>query len=178
MKLKVLIIVILLSVNCNNYSVNKEVSNLQFPTKAQTQTLDNSSNLEGVYEFISETNNVSFPEQKTEKRTSEEWKGFWFFQNGMFSKTMMKIDRPEWTPSRFPPNAQETGFDGASGNYQIDNGQIKIDYHLAFYPGKIFEVESLSYTLEKDVLTLTRNLGRSRENNSEGNQIIVLKKLR
>ena len=177
MKLKALIIAVLLCIGCANHTVVED-SNFEVSLNKEIQTLDNATNLDGVYELVSETTETNFPEQKIEKRTSDEWQGVWFFQNGMFSQTMMKTRRPEWTPAHFPPNARETGFDGTSGSYRIDKGQIQMSYQLTFYPGRAFDDESWSYNLEKDVLTLTRTFRRSRENYADGSQIIMLKKLR
>lgn len=137
-----------------------------------------SSELEGVYEFVSETTVEIFPEQLTTKRQADEWQGFWFFQGGHFSKVMMKNERPEWMPGKFPSDARGTGFDAGAGKYQVDGDIVELNYLLAYYPGAAYKQEIASFAIEDNSLTLRRSFGPIRESMSKGEQITVLRRIK
>lgn len=133
--------------------------------------------LNGVYELVSDTTTVTAPAQSVSQITSNEWKGLWFFQNGYFSQTLTKKERPEWTPLHFPTDARGTGFDGAAGTYSVEGETVELEYRLAFYPGRAYALDVMSYRLEGDTLTLTKELSPHREDLSEGQRVIVLRRI-
>lgn len=158
-------------------AVNPNSLKPQSPKITESSQKSPQSRLDGVYEFVSEITTVTWPSTKEIKLTSYEWKGTWFFQDGRFSKTMMKIERPEWTPGKFPIDTDGTGFDGASGTYTTENNSLKLDYILSFYPGKVYQQDVLTFDVESETLTLTRKLIPNRESQSSGECVTVLRRV-
>jgi hypothetical protein len=158
---------------CVSTSATKDRVETNSPESHRTE----SSELTGVYEFVSETKVETFPELVTTQRGADEWKGFWSFQGGHFSKVMMKNDRPEWTPGKFPSDARGTGFDAGAGTFQVDGGSVELNYLLTFYPGMAHRQEVMSYEFRGNTLTLKRSFGPIRESMSKGEQITVLRRV-
>lgn len=157
--------------SCNYYK-----SNLQQEIKSKQVT--NVIEIDGVYEFVSETVLSLAPEKIIEKKDNNEWKGLWFFTKGYFSQNIMKIDRSSWMPGNFPLDKAELGFDTISGKYRInENTTIQFNKDLTLFPGN-FLSESFSYTFESDLLILTQNLSPNTHTTSKGKRIIILKKLK
>jgi hypothetical protein len=135
------------------------------------------SELAGAYEFVSETTVQTFPEQLTTERRADQWKGFWLFQDGYFSKVMMQNERPEWTPGKFPLDPRGTGFDAGAGTFRTDGNSIELNYLLTYYPGMAYRQEVMSYEFTGNTLTLKRSFGPIRESMSKGEQITVLRRV-
>jgi hypothetical protein len=162
---------------CEVHSDNQHVSNDHFGN-TRNRIPPKSGHIDGVYRFLSETTSITSPEVVRSTLADSEWKGLWFFQDGFFSKTMMKIDRTEWTPKQFPQDAKGTGFDGTAGTYAIRDNEIVMDDDLSFYPGASYARNIFEYRIDGQRLVLTQTLLPSRESASTGVRVIVLEKLR
>jgi hypothetical protein len=132
---------------------------------------------DGTYQFVSEVTDLTAPKKRHDERRSQEWDGTWLFRAGYFSQTYAKRQRLEWTPSHFPDDPRDLGFDAAFGKYKLQGDTIQLDYDLTFYPGKAGRREILKYHFEGNTLTLTQELLPSRESAATGQRIVVLRKV-
>lgn len=174
LRLIVISLLALFICTCTSSSANQ---NTTVAENQDMKPLTKVSEIDGVYEFVSETTVKTFPEESTVRRQNDAWKGYWFFQNGHFSKVLVKNERPEWTPGKFPSDARGTGFDAASGTYRIDGDNIEMNYILTYYPGMAYDLEFISYGINDGVLTMTRKFAPRRESMAKGEQVIVLQKV-
>ena len=154
---------------------NGQALKKQQPT---TQSSQESSTVDGIYEFVSDSTNITSPEPRTERIANPQWQGLWIFHNGYFSQTLMKNDRTEWTPAHFPDDARKVGFDGVAGRYTVDGDAMKLHYRLSFYPGRANEDRTLKYRFENDELILTEELIPGREYIAAGQRVTVLRRVR
>ena len=158
----------------NGQALPKEVPE----TSQQSAVKSSAPMLDGIYEFVSDSTNITSPEPRNERIATPQWQGLWIFHSGYFSQTLMKNDRKEWTPAHFPDDARKVGFDGTAGGYSVvDRETIMLRCRLSFYPGRINEDRTLKYQFENDVLTLTEELIPGREYVAAGRRVIVLRKV-
>lgn len=172
---KVFIILICIAIcpfySCNRYDLHSE-------EQIKTEQIKTPTEVEGVYEFVSETISLIEPINSIEKRTNKEWKGLWIFKEGYFSRNMMKIDRSNWTPSHFPSNHIELGFDAVSGKFQInEDKKIELNKNIMLYPRNNLTDEFYSYEFNFNQLILTQELLPNRHTTSKGKKVIVLQKI-
>jgi hypothetical protein len=160
----------------NGQALKKQplASSQQSPAKSSEET----SIVDGIYEFVSDSTNITSPEPRTERIATPQWQGLWIFHNGYFSQTLMKNDRTEWTPAHFPDDARKVGFDGAAGRYTVAGDAMKLHYRLSFYPGRTNEDRTLKYRFENDELILTEELIPGREYIAAGQRVTVLRRVR
>lgn len=174
LKQLLMLAVILSAIGC---TVESKINEQGPPIEAVT-TQGNNTEIEGVYAFVSETTTISYPKNESNQRTSDEWTGYWFFQNGHFSKVLMKNERPEWTPEKFPADARGTGFDAAYGTYELKDNNLELDYIVTFYPGMAHQVETWSCSGASELLTISQKLAPSRESLAKGERVVVLRRIR
>lgn len=156
--------------------LSKSTGNDSLNTSSGLQESDN-SNVDGVYRFVSDTTTYVLPDRATEARDDSNWKGFWIFKDGYFSKTIVRNERPEWTPEKFPSDARGTGFDGGVGKYNTNGHELTLTYEITYYPGMSSEVEYFNFQLKEGLLTLTRAFTPSRESAAKGEQVVVLQRV-
>ena len=128
--------------------------------------------LDGAYEFISETVVLEKPDNRTDERRSPEWKGLWIFQNGRFSRTLMKKERA------FTSLAPESmGYASDAGTYKVVSGTLTLSPEITLYPLPA-EYQPLEFRFKSngDTITLTRTLRPYMEDLSSGRQTVVLQK--
>lgn len=133
------------------------------------------SKLDGSYELVSET--LTFEEShKSVVRRTPEWVGLWMFQNGRFSQTLMKKRRQLWI-SEFPRNPHDLGFDSCAGSFFIvSDDQLVLSLDLPFFPDEIGRPATVKYQLSDGILTLTEDVGGTKESTSRGQRITVLRR--
>lgn len=149
---------------------------LQNTGSSRARALDmNTKSLEGAYEFISETTVLTKPQNMSERRTSNEWVGVWFFRDGQFSQTLMKKKR-NWYP--FPPNQQDLAYESSAGTFEVSGKNLLLKQTIALNPLAAGGFLGVEYQLEGDILTLTESIHASREDLSEGQRTIVLRRLK
>jgi len=133
-----------------------------------------SRTVEGAYEFVSETVMITSPNKGTEKRTSDEWTGLWFFQHGRFSETLMKKKR-SWPP--FPTNEQDLGYESSAGTYDYNNDTLVLRHELSLNPFSGGRNSVFDCRIEGETLTLTETKMPYMESLTEGKRILILRKL-
>lgn len=135
----------------------------------------NSPDLDGVYEFVSETLSVVKPKAYVERYTANEWEGLWFFHEGHFSETLMRRKR---TPSdAFERGPRESGFIGRAGTYSAVGSQLEVTDRQTIYPAAVNRVRTFQYMLKDDTLTLTETLHPSVESTATGQHVVVLRRI-
>lgn len=142
---------------------------------SQQRTALDVDNLEGAYEFVSETANITKPTNRTEVRTASDWIGLWIFQRGRFSETMMKPDRAFWLPD-FPKKPADLGYESAAGTYRVDGKNVVLTSDLTMSPHFVGETTVFEYSLQGDSLTLTEIWQPSPHHATQGRRTILLRR--
>jgi len=137
------------------------------PAKAQV--------LEGVYEFVSETTILTKPKPLIERRLASEWSGFWLFQNGHFSQTLMKKRR---SYSLFPPTQHELKYESSAGSYSLEGNTVLLTRTLSLHPFGVGRSTTFEYRIEEGTLTLTETMYPYKEDLSEGQRVTVLRRIK
>jgi hypothetical protein len=133
--------------------------------------------LDGAYEFVSEVITYTKPERATERRDNSEWAGQWLFVDGRFSRSMMKKSRPSTLFN--PPKAGEAiGYASASGHYVLEGQAITMYLDIVEHPQNIGYPDYLQYRLDGDTLILTRKWSPNRHTDSEGQSVLVLRRIK
>jgi hypothetical protein len=133
--------------------------------------------LDGAYEFVSEAITYTKPEKTTERRDNSEWVGQWLFVNGRFSRSMMKKGRASALFN--PPKAgEDIGYESASGHYILEDKAITMYLDIVEHPQNIGYPDYLQYRLDGDTLILTRKWSPNRHTDSEGQSVIVLRRVK
>lgn len=133
------------------------------------------TDLEGAYEFVSDTITLSKPKAVTERRIPPDWIGMWIFKDGRFSQTLMKQER-SWNP--FPTNQDELGYQSSTGSYRIDGRHLYLKHEFSLNPHGVSQLTVVEYELRSGMLTLTAKMSPRLEDLSEGEQVTVLRKIR
>jgi hypothetical protein len=131
--------------------------------------------LDGAYELISVTTTLTKPQKSTQRLLPPEWRGMWIFHDGRFSQTLMK-QRRSWNP--FPTNQEELGYRAGAGTYQIEGNRLRFDYEYNLNPYGISQRVYTDFSLEGDTLSMTDNFSPHLEDLSEGQTVIVLRRLK
>src|ERR1041385_2606816 len=151
-------------------SATGEVNRRSPPTPQDTR-------LDGAYLFVSDSTTITAPTPSYREITNAEWGGQLVFKNGYFSETRTLIERAYWKPGAFPNWPEGTGFDGSSGDYQIDGDKITLNYTSSFYPGRTKLGVSYEFSLTNGLLTMVEHLAPSADKGSTGKRVLVLRRL-
>jgi hypothetical protein len=130
--------------------------------------------LDGVYEFVSESTILTKPTKSAYKRMPPEWGGVWQFQNGYYTRMLMKRSRDRFFDSK---KLDDLGFESFAGTYEIDGKNILFKQTYAFNPLNVGGSALLAYRLDGDILTLTQTLHPYIEDLREGTVTIVLRRI-
>jgi hypothetical protein len=158
------IITSLLGCSLHSQSLSKEPVSVISPDK-----------LDGVYEFLSESTVLTKPTKSAYKRMAPEWGGVWQFQNGYYTRMLMKRRRDKFFNSK---KLDDLGFESFAGTYEIDGESILFRQTYAFNPLNVGGSVLLAYRLDGDILTLTQTLHPYIEDLREGTLTIVLRRIR
>lgn len=137
--------------------------------------LNNPGNLDGVYEFVSESIVLTKPENSATERTSSEWAGVWQFQNGYYTRVMMKRRRDKFFQYK---SLNNLGFESSAGPYEIDGERVLLLQPLAFNPLNVDRSVLMAYRIDGDTLTLIEKLYPHVEDLREGTVTTVLRRLK
>lgn len=132
-----------------------------------------SSNLEGVYELVSETTEIIAPKKQANKKAPPDWKGLWIFRKGHFARFLMKVDKPFMKGSK-----REEEYQSSGGIYTIEKNTLRLRLQYAY---SVYDVErpvDMEFSLEDDTLKLTQKLHSHLEDLREGNITIILRKVK
>lgn len=151
------------------YSVsNRPKSRLGIHQVKQEQEVD------GTYEFVSETLNLIKPKPVTERRSPPSWVGLWFFKNGHFSQTMMKNGRGFLA---YPKSHDDVGYESSAGTYAVDGRIIELERDLSLHPLSVGRTTTLEYRFEGDNIIFVEMMHPYTENVAEGKRTIVLRRI-
>lgn len=169
--LVIFVALLLLWLGCSAIGKNSVASKNETTLKINSAT-----EIDGVYAVVSDVLTIEDGETRNEIKSPKEWSGLWIFSNAYFSGTLMKIERPDWTPSHFPTSPNELGFESFAGPYSLHDGKIALQLSQSLYPGRVNEREVFSYTVNGPLLTLSQETGPSREYSGHSRWVITLKK--
>jgi hypothetical protein len=156
-------IIALLSV-CSAYSQNL--------AKGQVR-VSSSDSLDGVYEFVSESTVLTKPRNTTYKRTSSEWAGVWQFQNGHYTRVLMKRRRDKFFNHK---KLDDLGFESFAGSYKIEGESVLLKQSYALNPLNVDGFVLMAYRIDGNTLTLVQTLHPYLEDLREGTIITVLRR--
>lgn len=129
--------------------------------------------LEGVWEFVSQTTDLTRPKAERQVRAAPEWVGLWIFHDGYYSRVLTKSQRDI---ERFlhPKDSEDMEFDAASGPYQCERGKLLLMKPYAFAPLAYVSRDEYSVTIRGDTLTLVDQSEPHVERMSAGTITIIL----
>jgi len=145
-------------------SLSKEQVSVRSPEK-----------LDGVYEFVSESTVLTKPTKSAYKRMLPEWAGVWQFQNGYYTRVLMKRRRDNFFD---PKKLDDLGFESFAGPYEIVRESVLLKQPYAFHPFNVGGSALLAYRLDGDILTLSQTLHPYIEDPREGTVTIVLRRIK
>jgi hypothetical protein len=131
--------------------------------------------MDGVYEFVSETKALTKPNESTSQRTSSEWVGLWQFQRNYYSRVLTKK-----SGRAFPCDTQKDdsfGYESSAGTYKSEGNRIYLSEEFTISPLDAGRSKSLEYSFDGDTLTLTETLHAYVENINEGTITTVLRRV-
>ena len=144
------------------------------PAEGQ-ESVSSPSRLDGVYEFVSESTVLTKPKKTAYKRMSPEWAGIWQFQNGYYSRVMMKRRRENFfEPKKF----EDLGFESFAGSYEIKEGSVWLRQPYAFNPLNVDRSALMTYRIDGDTLVLIEKLHPYIEDLREGTVTTVLRRVK
>jgi hypothetical protein len=138
-------------------------------------TLSQPNNVEGVYEFVSETTSVTKPKQYEQKLSSDDWGGMWHFQKGYYTRFVMKKKRGNYLAAK---KRIDFGFEVYAGPYEVDDKKVVLYQKYAAHPFEIDRTVVMQYQLDNDTLTLTQILTPYLEDIRDGKVITVLRRIK
>jgi hypothetical protein len=135
----------------------------------------NASELEGVYELVSQTTEIKKPQAVSSTRSTPEWVGMWQFQNGHFTQLMMKARRDTFFSSDSRSNL---GFDAYGGSYELMSpGTLLLHLKYAINPFNVDRGIKLQYEVNENKVTLIETLQPKVEDLREGRITTILRKI-
>lgn len=139
----------------------------QQKTNAQPEAnAPESRNVDGIYDFVSETEELTKPEKQIKMRTSGEWEGVWHFCGGRFYRIIRK-------KTASPEVRSE--LESSVGSYRIQDNDLILMPQIS----QLFRTpltEKMAFKFEGKKLILTQELSSSYESISEGRVITILQR--
>ena len=142
--------------------------------KVETSNIVITDRLDGAYDFVSESVELTRPSERTYKRESPQWKGLWQFHNGFFTCVLMKGRRPLTMGRKGIP---ELGFESFAGTYVLEGDSIRLEQSFAISPLDVGRSRVMSYQVNGDLLILRETLYPHVEDLRDGVITTVLRKL-
>lgn len=130
--------------------------------------------LDGVYEFVSESTVLTKPRKTAYESTSSEWGGIWQFQNGYYTRVLMKRRRDNF----FSKKLEDLGFESFAGSYEIEGKNVRLIQKYAIHPFDVDRSALMEYRIDGDTLTLIQTLHPYLEDPREGTITTVLRRLK
>lgn len=132
---------------------------------------------QGAYRFVSEKTEVTGPHPGTFVRTSPDWKGFFFFDDGRFSVNLENSARSGDWHTQFPKNLKELGFQSIVGRFEVIGSELLLWPEIALNPYYDSRPLRLTFVADEDRLILTEILVPYTENKTQGTRTTILQKV-
>jgi hypothetical protein len=142
-------------------------------TVVEGQPAATPSKLDGVYELVSESTELTKPRKASYAALSSDWAGRWQFQNGYYSRIMMKRRRNTF----FSGKVEDLGFESFGGRYEIEGANIRLIQDYAVHPFAVGRSALKTYRIDGDTLTLIEKLQPYLEDPTEGTVTTVLRRV-
>lgn len=133
-----------------------------------------SNKLDGVYELVSESAELTKPRKTSSTALSSDWAGIWQFQNGYYSRIMMKRRRDTF----FSGQVEDLGFESFGGRYEIEGTSIRLIQDYAIHPFAVGRSALKTYRIDGDTLTLIERLQPYLEDSRKGTITTVLRRVK
>jgi len=134
--------------------------------------------IEGVYEFVSQEIIITKSGNKTinpsEKHllSSPRWTGLWIINEGYFSSVLMKEERNNF----FDCEKRDLAYESFAGTYEVEGNKISFKQNYSLHPFFKGRPISMMYKVNKDILTLYKDIHPTMEEMVEGTMTIILKR--
>lgn len=138
-------------------------------------SINGSGKLDGVYEFVSESTVLTEPRKAAYQRSSPEWTGIWQFQNGYYTRILMKGRRDTFFDSK---GFEDLGFESFAGPYEVEGGSVRLIQKYAIHPFAVDRSALMKYQINGETLTLTETLHPYLEDPREGTVTTVLRRVK
>jgi hypothetical protein len=130
--------------------------------------------LDGVYELISESTDLTKPRRVTLKMLASDWAGIWHFQDGYYSQIIMKRRRDTF----FSGKVEDLGFESFAGRYEVEGANVRLIRDYAIHPFVVGRSALKTYRVDGDTLTLIERLQPYLEDSREGEITTVLRRMK
>jgi len=134
------------------------------------------TNIDGVYQFVSETTTLTKPRASEFRREAPQWTGLVFFSNKHFSVSLLNQLRDDDWLAQFPKNAKEIGYDSFAGSFELTGSQLLLRKEVGLNPYDDRGTNRFEIRAEGNRLTMTETLSPYVEDLRAGKRIIVLEK--
>jgi hypothetical protein len=143
-------------------------------TALEEQPTIAANTLDGVYELVSETTELTKPRKTVYTALSSDWAGIWQFQNGYYSRIMMKRRRDTF----FSGKIEDLGFESFAGRYEVEGANIRLIHDYAIHPFAVGRSALKTYRIDRDTLTLIERLQPYLEDSREGTITTILRRVK
>jgi len=159
---------------CLLFGVTASILPYQDTNFIRVATTNAHPELEGTYEFVSESTVLTRPNTLDVSRTAPEWGGRWQFHNGYYSSILMKRNRETFFKSN---KIEDLGFEASSGSYMMKKDSILFTEDYTLHPFNVGRSDVLACKIEGSTLTLVDALHPTVEDLREGTVTIVLRRV-
>ena len=139
------------------------------------RSVESMDKLIGVYDFVSETTVLSKPRKSVLKRISPEWTGIWQFQDGYYTRVIMKGRRDTFFDSK---KFEDLGFESFAGPYEFEGAGVRLIQKYAINPFSVDRSALMDFQIDGDTVTLIQTLRPYLEDPREGTITIVLRRVK
>ncbi len=123
--------------------------------------------LDGVYQFVSETSELTQPGVEIKVRKNPDWAGIWQFQQGYYSSIITPL-----------PRNDTAGGSAYTGTFEIDGDKLILNQEYAISSLEANRQHTVRFHFEGKRLILRQHLQSYIEDMREGYLTTVLEKIR
>ncbi len=144
----------------------------------QSELGQQTAGIDGAYRFVSETTKLRKSKIRTIYRKPPDWSGFFFFESGYFSVSLMDQTREGDWFTKFPKNIREVGFESFAGKYEFSGAALILRPEIKLHPFYDRLTRTFDVKLEGNILTLTEKLRPYTEDLRDGERVVVLTRIK
>ena len=130
--------------------------------------------LDGIYQFVSETADLTEPSAITTIKMAPQWEGIWLFQKGYYSALITEKGREAIYNNRTNTNVGAFAY---AGKYQVLDTKLILQQEYAISPLEVNRSRTMEFKHQGDLLIFTQQLRPYMEDIRNGMVITVLKKV-
>lgn len=124
-----------------------------------------STSIDGSYDFVSQTTELTKPNRTTQRREHSDWRGKLQLQNGQYSYLVMETKRGHFFDAK---GLGDLGFEASAGPYTHERQSLVFTHEISLHPFDVGKAEGMQYKVDGDCLTLVKKLYAHVEDQREG----------